>query len=193
MTRLFFETARTRRDTLYISDLVLEEIDRAPDRVRFSLMSLIRRIRPLVLSESRESLSLADEYVAARVIPVSSRRCQTYRDRHSRRERRAGLVELQTPGESKKKTTGSFGEHSTWIPADRTGFSRGRFSMSKKWESESLGWIHAIRKRNYEKTKGKSLAALSPGLSAKSNALVKKLKLQRAQVRMPKRRGLNEK
>jgi predicted nucleic acid-binding protein len=73
MTRLFFETARTRRDTLYISDLVLEEIDRAPDRVRFSLMSLIRRIRPLVLSESRESLSLADEYVAARVIPVSSR------------------------------------------------------------------------------------------------------------------------
>ena len=25
--------------------------------------------------------------------------------------------------------------------------------MSKKWESESLGWIHAVRKRNYEKTK----------------------------------------
>ena len=30
-------------------------------------------MRPLVLSESRESLSLADEYVAARVIPASSR------------------------------------------------------------------------------------------------------------------------
>lgn len=71
--QLFFETVRTRSDTLYISDLVLEEINRAPDRVRFSLTTLIRQIRPLVLSESRESLSLADEYVAARVIPVSSR------------------------------------------------------------------------------------------------------------------------
>jgi hypothetical protein len=72
-TQLFFEIVRTRTDTLYISDLVLEEITRAPDRVRFSLITLIRQIRPLVLSESRESLALADEYVAARVIPVSSR------------------------------------------------------------------------------------------------------------------------
>jgi hypothetical protein len=62
--------------------------------------------------------------------------------------------------------------------------------MSKKWESESLDWIHAIRKRNYEKTKGKSLAELSPGPSAKSDALVKKLKLQRAQVRVPKKAGI---
>ena len=62
--------------------------------------------------------------------------------------------------------------------------------MSKKWESESLGWIHAIRKRNYEKTRGKSLAELSPGPSTKSDALVKKLKLQRAQVRAPKRVGI---
>jgi predicted nucleic acid-binding protein len=73
MTQLFFESVRRRTDTLYISDLVLDEIDRAPDRVRFSLMTLVRQIRPLVLSESRDSLSLADEYVAARVIPVSSR------------------------------------------------------------------------------------------------------------------------
>ena len=72
-TQRFFQTVRTRSDTLYISDLVLDEIDRAPDRVRFSLLSLIRQVRPLVLSESRESLSLADEYVAARVIPASSR------------------------------------------------------------------------------------------------------------------------
>ena len=72
-TQLFFETVQRRSDNLYISDLVLEEIDRAPDRVRFSLITLIRQLQPLVLSESRESLLLADEYVAARVIPVSSR------------------------------------------------------------------------------------------------------------------------
>ncbi len=67
--------------------------------------------------------------------------------------------------------------------------------MSKKWESESLGWIHAIRKRNYEKTKGKSLAELPPGPGAKSNTLVKKLKLQRAPVHANKKartkRGVN--
>lgn len=54
--------------------------------------------------------------------------------------------------------------------------------MSKKWESESLSWIHAVRKRNYEKTKGKSLAELSPGPGAKADALVRKLKLQRVPV-----------
>ena len=72
-TQLFFRRAASRKDTLYISNLVLEEIDRAPEHVRFSLMSLVRQIRPLVLSESPESLSLADSYVASRVIPASSR------------------------------------------------------------------------------------------------------------------------
>lgn len=46
---------------------------RSSEHVRFSLMSLVRQIRPLVLSESPESLSLADSYVASRVIPASSR------------------------------------------------------------------------------------------------------------------------
>lgn len=36
-------------------------------------MTLVRRLQPLVLSESRESLSLAQEYIAARVLPASSR------------------------------------------------------------------------------------------------------------------------
>jgi hypothetical protein len=61
--------------------------------------------------------------------------------------------------------------------------------MSKKWESESLAWIHAVRKRNYDKTKGKSLAELTPGPSAKTDALVKKLRLQRAPMRAPRKTG----
>ena len=52
---------------------MLQEIDQAPDDVRFSLMTHVRRLQPLVLSESRESLSLAQEYIAARVLPASSR------------------------------------------------------------------------------------------------------------------------
>jgi len=73
MTQLFFQTVRARRDTLYVSDLVLEEIDRAPNQVRFSLMTLVRRFQPHVISESHESLSLAQEYLAAHVVPASSR------------------------------------------------------------------------------------------------------------------------
>jgi len=59
--------------------------------------------------------------------------------------------------------------------------------MSEKWESESLSWIHAVRKRNYEKTKGKSLAELSPGPGAKCDALIRKLKLQRVAARTLKK------
>ena len=59
--------------------------------------------------------------------------------------------------------------------------------MSKKWESESLSWIHAVRKRNYEKTKGKSLTELSPRPGAKTDALIRKLKLQRVPVRAHKK------
>ena len=59
--------------------------------------------------------------------------------------------------------------------------------MSKKWESESLSWIHAVRKRNYEKTKGKSLTELSSGPSAKTDALIRKLKLQRVPMRTQKK------
>ena len=73
MTQLFFQTVRAHKDTLYVSDLVLEEIDRAPNQVRFPLMTLVRRIQPHVLSESHESLSLAQEYIAAHVVPASSR------------------------------------------------------------------------------------------------------------------------
>ena len=59
--------------------------------------------------------------------------------------------------------------------------------MSEKWESDSLTWIHAVRKRNYEKTKGRTLAELSPEPSAKVKSLVKKLRLQRVPLRVQKK------
>lgn len=72
-TQLFFQRVRARKDTLYISDVVLEEIARAPEHLRFSLMRLINQVRPLVLPESEETLALAEAYVASHVVPVSSR------------------------------------------------------------------------------------------------------------------------
>ncbi|MFQ5684257.1 MAG: hypothetical protein ACE5HC_13435 [Candidatus Binatia bacterium] len=59
--------------------------------------------------------------------------------------------------------------------------------MSEKWESESLEWIHAVRKQSYQKTKGKSLAKLPFGPSAEAEALGKQLRLQRAPLRTEKR------
>lgn len=59
--------------------------------------------------------------------------------------------------------------------------------MSEKWESDSLRWIHSLRKQSYQKTKEKSLRELPLGPSAEAKALVKKLGLQRAPLRAEKR------
>lgn len=72
-TRLFFQRVRMQRDTLYISDVVLDEIGRAPEHLQFSLIRVVKEIRPFVLPESRETLALAEAYVASHVVPVSSR------------------------------------------------------------------------------------------------------------------------
>ncbi|MFQ5684256.1 MAG: hypothetical protein ACE5HC_13430 [Candidatus Binatia bacterium] len=72
-TRLFFQGVRTRKDTLYISDVVLEEVVRAPEKLHFSLVRLIKEIRPPLLPESQETLTLAEAYVASHVVPVISR------------------------------------------------------------------------------------------------------------------------
>jgi hypothetical protein len=55
--------------------------------------------------------------------------------------------------------------------------------MSETWESESLRWIHNLRKRNYQKTKGKLLEKLPVGPSKEAKALAKKLRLQRVALR----------
>jgi hypothetical protein len=61
--------------------------------------------------------------------------------------------------------------------------------MSEKWESDSLRWIHSVRKQSYQKTKGKSLEELSSGPSAEAKALAKRLGLQRVPLRTEKRPG----
>lgn len=54
----------------FISTLVLEEIERAPESVRRKITSELRRIPLAVLEESPESLSLASAFIAAGAIPV---------------------------------------------------------------------------------------------------------------------------
>ena len=72
-TNMFFRAAEQRGDGLYISDVVLDEIADAPMRLRPSLERVLREAQPRVLSESPESLRLAEAYVASRVVPVRFR------------------------------------------------------------------------------------------------------------------------
>ena len=68
-TTTFFRHAERQRDTLYVSDVVLDEIARAPRELQSSLTQLLGRVRPMVLPESSETLALAQAYLAARVVP----------------------------------------------------------------------------------------------------------------------------
>ena len=72
-TETFFRRVKTRGDLLYISDVVLDEIARAPEHLHFSLIRVIDQNEPLVLPESRETLELANAYVTSRVVPINSR------------------------------------------------------------------------------------------------------------------------
>ena len=72
-TNMFFRATEQRGDSLYISDVVLDEIADAPMRLKPSLERVLREAQPRVLSESPESLRLAEAYVASRVVPARFR------------------------------------------------------------------------------------------------------------------------
>lgn len=68
-TKMFFRAIEQRGDSLYISDVVLDEIAEAPVRVRPSLERVLKEAQPRLLSESPESLRLAEAYVESHVVP----------------------------------------------------------------------------------------------------------------------------
>ncbi|HLC26379.1 MAG TPA: PIN domain-containing protein [bacterium] len=68
-TRSFFRRAKVRRDDLYISDVVLDEIARAPAHLRPALEELVSEVGPMVLPESSETLELAEAYLGFRIVP----------------------------------------------------------------------------------------------------------------------------
>ena len=72
-TKMFFRATEQRGDSLYISDVVLDEVAGAPLQLRASLEKVVGQARPRVLSESPESLRLAEADVAARVVPLRFR------------------------------------------------------------------------------------------------------------------------
>lgn len=60
----------TREANLYVTDLVLAEIEHAPSPKKDLILTYIEKRRPTVLPEAKEVDSLAREYVNRGVIPV---------------------------------------------------------------------------------------------------------------------------
>lgn len=68
-TERFFQNWTTINGEMYISDIVNEEIGRAPEDIQIKLIQMIRKYNPIVLSINEETVELANKYIAARIIP----------------------------------------------------------------------------------------------------------------------------
>ena len=68
ITERFFEQAEP--DSLYISELVFEEIGRASETILKGLSKEIERFKPLLLPASKDARRLAEEYVSREIFPA---------------------------------------------------------------------------------------------------------------------------
>ena len=69
ITKEFFDLVHKGVYTIYISEVVLAEVSRAPERIKTRLLGLIERVEPVVLKVSAEAEDLANVYVKRKIIP----------------------------------------------------------------------------------------------------------------------------
>jgi len=69
VTRQFFDSLPESQFDIYISDVVLEEIDKASEDKTAQLRSLIDRFQPLILVWEPSVKELADAYMDNKVLP----------------------------------------------------------------------------------------------------------------------------
>ena len=68
-TKEFFSLVRKGVYTVYISEVVKAEINRAPDAIKNKLLKLIDEIDPIILNLTNEAEDLADIYIQRKIIP----------------------------------------------------------------------------------------------------------------------------
>ncbi|MGD0413451.1 MAG: hypothetical protein ABSC18_17315 [Verrucomicrobiota bacterium] len=73
VTRQFFQWLKISPDELYVSEMVLLELDRADTELRGKLLDAVAELPVEILPISREALGLAQLYVGDGVIPVRYR------------------------------------------------------------------------------------------------------------------------
>ena len=69
ITKEFFESVKQGRYDIFISQTVLNEIDRADEGKKNQLMQLIRDHQPQELDITQEATDLSKEYISQKVIP----------------------------------------------------------------------------------------------------------------------------
>lgn len=69
ITKEFFDLVRKGVYDVYISDVVLVEINRAPENIKKKLLGLIEQIEPTILELTTEAENLADLYIKRKIIP----------------------------------------------------------------------------------------------------------------------------
>ena len=69
ITKEFFENIKQGRYEIFISQTVLNEIDRANEHKKDQLMELIKKHQPQELDITQEIADLSKEYIFQRVIP----------------------------------------------------------------------------------------------------------------------------
>lgn len=70
ITKAFFNVVDTGAYEIYISEIVINEILRAPLGLRRNLMSVIEKYQPIQLETNSETRQLARAYIQAKVVPV---------------------------------------------------------------------------------------------------------------------------
>jgi len=70
ITRRFFDKIKQDEYEVFISDAVIGEIDKADDRKKRSLLTLIEEYKPKRLMINEDILRLANMYVSERIFPV---------------------------------------------------------------------------------------------------------------------------
>jgi predicted nucleic acid-binding protein len=73
VAKTLMEELKSGRVDVFLSPLVLEEINKAPEDLRDGLTDIVAQLQPRLLSETEEVIHLAEDYLQERVIPEKFR------------------------------------------------------------------------------------------------------------------------
>jgi predicted nucleic acid-binding protein len=72
-TNVFLKEVEENRHEGFISNIGLEEIERAPEQLKDSIMDIVKKVGPAVLMETDGCEELVGEYMADGIVPIRYR------------------------------------------------------------------------------------------------------------------------
>jgi len=140
----------------FITNISLEEIEKAPQEIRTQIRETVVQIKPYVLNESPDCADLVELYLQEGVVPAK------FRDdaRH---------IAVAVVNELDAVISWNYCHMVNIVTKRRvnavnlrTGYKQIEILspeelLLNKWNYKSLEWIHKVRERNYERTKDEPL------------------------------------